>query len=164
MDFKKSLSYEAKMNFMERKEIIKKLNYYFSIKELVCPHTFAAFGETSWQFLDLYLLETILVVRRNILQVEMYVNTTQFPQRGFRCNICQIPKDKTLKNQIYLSAHCNGAAIDFDEKGYTAEQTRQTIILNKNLLPHRIRLEKAVNWVHMDIYDDINSNDKVTLF
>lgn len=149
---------------MDRLSIIKELQKYFSVKELVCEHTYKVFGETSWQFLSTALLHTILVVRRDILQVPMSINGTGFTQRGLRCNICQLVKDKTLKGQIYVSAHLTGNAIDFDAKGFTAEQARAKIKEKQALLFFKIRLEDNVNWVHLDVYDDLNPLEKVHLF
>jgi len=77
-----------------------------------------------------------------------------FSQRGYRCNICQIPKDKTLQGKIYLSAHCNGCAFDADIKGLTAEQARQKIKANLDKLPYNIRVEAGVSWLHLDTYDN----------
>lgn len=145
---------------MNRQEIIKRLSEYFDIRELVCKHTYNKFGSLSWQFLDTELLETIFVVRTRLLNVSMTVNNYHiggvYDERGFRCNICDIVKEKTSKGEVYLSAHCNGAAIDFDAKAMTAEDARQKIIYFKNILPYPIRLEKNVGWVHMDIYDSLN--------
>ena len=148
---------------MNRKEIIQKLSKYFDIQELVCPHTFKAFGNLSWQFLDTQQLHTILVLREDILKVPMVCNDYKFggkiTQRGFRCNICSIPKDKTLKNQIYLSAHCNGAGNDFvfsSSTDMSAEKARQIIKANQHLLPYNIRIEKTVTWLHVDTYDTGN--------
>lgn len=149
-----------------RQSLINELKKYFEIRELVCPHTFNAFGERSWQFLDGALLETILIVRRDILKVPMTVNTYHLPvsttnkvvytQRGIRCNLCQIVQDKTKLKQIYLSAHVNGAGIDFIPAGMTAEEARVLIKANESKLPTSIRLEKKVSWVHMDVYDYMN--------
>ena len=138
---------------MTRQEIITELKKFFSIKELVCGHTFAAFGERSWQFFDRDALETLLVLRRDIFQSSMTINNAKYTQRGFRCNICQLVKDKTLANKIYLTSHANGAAFDCDVKGLTAEQARQKIKANQHLLPCNIRVEAGVNWLHFDIYD-----------
>lgn len=146
---------------MKRKELITELQKYFEIREFVCQHTFKAFGERSWQFLDDNLLETILIVRRDILQSGMTVNNYHkggmYSQRGLRCNICQLVKDKTSKNQIYLSAHCNGAGIDFIPSGMIAEEARQRIKANASMLPYPVRLEKNVSWVHIDVYDYMNN-------
>lgn len=143
---------------MTRLEVIKQLKAFFDIRELVCSHTFEKFGERSWQFLDTDLLQTLLVVRRDILRAPMVVNNYHkggnFSQRGFRCNICQIPKDKTLRGQLYLSAHCNGAGIDFDAIGLTVDQVHQIIKDNVDLLPGKVRMETGVTWNHLDIYND----------
>lgn len=147
---------------MNRKQLITDLKKYFDVRELVCPHTYNAFGERSWQFLDDNLLQTILIVRRDILKVGMTVNTYHkggiYDERGLRCNICDIVKAKTKKNQLYLSAHCNGAGIDFIPSGMTAEQARQQIRDNAFLLVVPIRLEKNVSWVHLDVYDYMNGD------
>jgi hypothetical protein len=77
-------------------------------------------------------------------------------QRGLRCNICQLVKEKTLENKIYLTAHANGAGLDFvfgANTGMTAEKARQLINKNKHLLPHNVRIEKDVSWLHIDCYD-----------
>lgn len=142
---------------MKRNEIITELKKFFIIQELVCQHTYKKFGELAWQFLDTELLHTLLVVRRDILKSPVYVNNWdgdgKFSQRGLRCNVCQLMKDKTVAGKIYLSAHSNGAGVDFDAKGMTAEQARQKIEANQHLLPYPIRLEKGVIWVHLDVYD-----------
>ena len=142
---------------MTRQELITEIKKYFDIRELVCAHTFNTFGEKSWQFFDRDVLETLLVLRRDIFGVPMTINNWQkggkFSQRGFRCNICQLVKDKTLKGLIYLTSHANGAAFDCDVNGISAEQARRKIEANKDKLPCNIRVEGGVSWLHFDIYD-----------
>lgn len=149
---------------MNRKEIIQELKKYFSVNELVCNHTFAKFGEKSWQFLQTELLHTLLILRTEIINRPMHVNYAGRFQRGLRCNICQLVKDKTKLNQIYLSAHVNGAGVDFNTDEYTAEKCRQLIKGNADKLPYPIRLEKAVTWVHIDVYDDHLNEQKIVEF
>lgn len=143
---------------MEKRKIILELKEFFDIQELVCPHTYKVFGERSWQFLERDLLETLLIVRRDILKVPMTVNNWhwggKFSQRGFRCNICQLVKDRTLKNQIYLTSHANGAAIDFDAKGLTVSKVHALIKANVHMLPVPVRMEAGVTWNHLDTYDN----------
>lgn len=145
---------------MTRKEIITDLKQYFDIRELVCTHTFMKFGDESWQFLDTEILHTLLILRTKILKCGMVINDYIFgggnEQRGLRCNICPIPKDKTDKNQIYLSAHCNGAGFDIvfgKQTGMTAEKARRLIFQHQDLLPYNVRIEKEVTWLHIDCYD-----------
>ena len=100
---------------MDRNELIDKLKPYFKIQELVCPHCYSKFGETSWQFISTELLSTLYVLRTKIFNKPITINTWkaggQFSQRGLRCNMCQLVKSKS---SIYLSAHCLGKAIDFN--------------------------------------------------
>lgn len=139
--------------------------YKFKINELVCKHMSEKYGEKAWMFLDPRLLEVLHVIRYDILGTEMVINNYgaggNFTQRGMRCNCCNIVKEKKAP---YLSAHVTGCGVDFDAKGYTAEQARQKIIANKDLLPYPIRLESGVNWVHLDVYHPVGSNEKVVLF
>ena len=119
---------------------------------------------------DYYLqfLQMLLITRRDINTEGMICNNwhvgKSYSQRGLRCNICNIAEEKTKSGQIYMSAHCNGAALDYDVPGKTAEQVRQRILKNADKFPFKIRLESNVNWVHQDIYDDINSSSKISLF
>lgn len=153
---------------MTRQQIIQRLSKYFDIQELVCPHTYQKFSDKSWQFLDTEILHTVLVLREDILKVGMICNDYKFggksTQRGLRCNICPLCKDKTLKNQIYLTAHANGAGMDFVfgvKSGMTAAKARQLIKANKHLLPFNVRIEKDVTWLHIDCYD---TGEKVNEF
>jgi hypothetical protein len=108
------------------------------------------------------MLHVLLVLRRYIFKCPITINDYykggQITQRGLRCNICQLVKDKTAKNQIYLTAHANGAGLDLIPSGITAEQGRKKIESLKALLPYPVRLEKDVTWIHVDIYDYCNGN------
>ena len=145
-------------NKKSRNEIIAKLKDKFLIKELVCQHTLAKHGEKSWQFLNTELLETLMVLRFEIFNVPMHINSSSAFQRGLRCNICPEIKKYTDKNQSFLSAHSTGSGVDVDFDGYSAEEARQHIKNNANKLPYPIRLEKNVTWVHIDIYNDLSGN------
>lgn len=146
---------------MTREEVIQeiKANKYFNIKELVCRHVFDRFGEQAWQFLSTELLHTLLVIRKNInkpITVNNWSAGGSLSQRGLRCNICQLVKDRTVKNSIYMTAHGRGAGVDFDVKGMAAQAVRNWIVDNQILLPYPIRLESGVNWVHLDTYNLLN--------
>ena len=92
----------------------------------------------------------------------MVVNYTGHYQRGLRCNVCQLVKDKTNKNNIYLSAHILGKAIDCSMKSITGAQARELIKKHQDKLPYPVRIEKNVNWLHIDVRDTHNSTKKVT--
>lgn len=91
----------------------------------------------------------------------MYCNTFNLNQRGLRCNLCPIVSNK---QSLYLSAHILGKAGDFTFRGLTAEEARNKIIQNAHLLPHPIRMEKNVTWLHIDTLPQHNIVEKVYLF
>ena len=146
---------------MTRQEILTAIKSFFDIDELVCDHTYRKWGEQSWQFLDTDYLHALLVIRRDILKKPMWCNSTQKKQRGLRCNRCQMVRDKT---SVYLSSHVLGKAGDFTITGMTAEQARQHIKRNADLLPCNIRMEKAVSWLHFDVLPQYGVTEKVYEF
>jgi hypothetical protein len=139
---------------------------YFSIDELVCPHIYDHYGQRSWQFFDTKLLVTLETIRDRIGK-PIYINDWQvhgkYSQRGLRCFKCDIVKTKIEADEIYMSAHCLGKGADFDVQGLTAEEVRLWIITHKNWWPYYIRLERDVNWVHLDVFD-LGVEEKVYLF
>lgn len=154
-------------------EILKNIKKYFGIKELVGWQTCAKYGENSWQFLDIRLLQALLIVREG-LKKEIYVNNWikggNFSERGLRSNVQNIVKSNTMSNNLYLSAHVMGKAVDFDVKGMSAEDVRNWIKENAHLFPFKIRLEhidtstnKPINWVHMDVIQNVK-NPQIYLF
>lgn len=146
---------------MTRPEIITQLRAFFNVSELVCPHTFARFGERSWQFFDTATLETLLVLRSEILCVPMTINNGESTQRGLRCNLCSIVKGQ--KKQ-YLSAHLMGKGFDVVSNEMTAQEMRDKIFENADKLSVPIRIEDGVSWLHFDTFDPSNSKNKITFF
>lgn len=144
---------------MTKSELIKEVQKYFSITELVCEHTLERFGADAWKFLNPQALETLLVLRTKILKVPLTINTQSAHQRGLRCNICPLVKEKQKQ---YLSGHVLGCAFDILSKDMTAEQMRSLIVQHKDLLPYPIRIEAGVTWLHFDMIT--NTDDKVTFF
>ena len=146
---------------INRQEIIRELHKYFQVSELVCEHTHSKWGEMSWQFLDTDYLHALLIIRRDILQLPMTCNHTGANQRGLRCNMCDLVKEKK-KN--YLSSHILGKAGDFTVRGLTAQEARERIKNNARLLPCNIRLEDNVTWLHFDVLPQFGITEKVYLF
>lgn len=146
---------------LDREQIIRELHKYFQIRELVCEHTHSEWGERAWQFLDTNYLACLLVIRRDILQQPMTCNHDEATQRGLRCNLCQIVKDK---DKLYLSSHVLGKAGDFTVKGLTAQEARSRIRNNAHLLPCPIRMESGVSWLHFDVLPQFGITAKVYEF
>lgn len=153
----------AKKKIMTRTEIISQLKKYFHIKELVCPHVYAEHGERAWMFLATAYLHTLLILRRDILKVPLVCNTKVLTQRGLRCNLCDIVKEKTEDDILYLSAHHLGIGGDLSSPEMTAEEMRTEIEENKDFLPYPVRMENDVNWLHIDCYDT-GTPSKITYF
>jgi len=145
----------------DRNAIIRALGKYFHVKELVCPHCYAKWGQKAWQFLDTDLLYCLLLLRETIICKPMVVNYNGHWQRGLRCNMCDLVKSKT---DVYLSAHVLGKAIDFNVQGMDANEARRLIKLHAPSFPCNVRLEKGVSWVHMDVLSQYGIKDKVYEF
>lgn len=151
---------------MTREEILKEVKKYFEISELVCDHDYAAYGERAWRILDTNYLWVVLIIRRDILKRPMYCNSKTAHQRGHRCNLCQLVKSKKT---VYVSPHTLGKAGDYTVVGMTAQQAREEIKKNADLLPCKVRLERwdaagnEINWLHIDVIDE-PQNPKVYEF
>ena len=156
---------------MSDEEIYKEIQKYFDIQEFVNKATYTKYGINAWQFLCPRLLHTLLIIRKGLgkpITINNWHQGGKFSQRGLRTNIGQIVKGKTLKGMMYLSAHVMGKAVDFDVKGYKAEDVRDWISLNAEKLPYKVRLEqnmkgKPTTWCHMDVFYNKN-NPKVYRF
>lgn len=129
----------------------------FEAHELVCPHIYEKYGEDSLKFID-PRLKTWIEWFRATIDRKMTVNNYGFgntwKQRGYRCNLCQIVKDKSFIGQLYLSAHTRFQAIDFDVDDMLAEEVRQWIDRHKKQMPVNIRIEAGVHWVHIDVCNE----------
>lgn len=141
---------------MNDSEIIEGIKGYFDIRELVDKETFKAHGQKAWQFIDIRLLHTVLIIRDELdlpITANDWLWGGRFSQRGLRTNICNIVLNKILEKnkfgawiirkffKLYLSAHCLGKGLDFDVSGMTAEDVRDWILENEYLFPYKIRLE-----------------------
>ena len=132
---------------------------YFHAKEVVCPDVYDKFGLYSWQFFDPRLLDVMLVIREKTglpVVVNNWGKGGNLTQRGLRCHLCPMMKEKTRLEKLYMTAHSFGMAWDFNVVGQTVEETHRWIVNNQILLPHPIRLEEpdGVNRVHLDTRTD----------
>lgn len=138
-----------------------------TVKELVCPHVYAKYGERSIKFLRKEALETLDVIRNVIVCAPLLINTKTLTQRGLRCNICELCATKTKANKMYLTAHSFGAGFDISSPKYSADELRDLIIKNQDKLPYKIRIESPIDaptWVHFDVLCEPDQKDKVYIF
>jgi hypothetical protein len=135
------------------------------LTELVCKHVYDKFGDKAWMFLDEKIVITIDTIRRLIgkpITINTWWDNGRFSQRGLRCNICSIPKGKTIKDELHMSAHCLGIAVDFNIEGLSDGEVHIWIAANKDKLPYNMRIERdTVGWTHLDCY---NNGNKLTFF
>lgn len=137
---------------------------YFELHELVCDHILKKYGETAWQFIDPRLKITIDWIRDKTgrpVYINNYVWGGNQTQSGVRCNLCDLELGYALGAELYMSAHPQGQAFDFHILGMTAIEARKWIMEHEKELPYPIRLEKKVDWVHLDVRD---TGQKVYLF
>lgn len=152
---------------MSNREVKK----YFDIRELVSKQVYQKHKERAWMFLDVQLLECLLIVRTK-LNKPIRINTWHVggvhTQSGLRDNTQSIFRKFFNLGKLYLSAHVMGKAIDFSVEGMTACEVRAWIVENEHLFPCKIRLERNLNrkpigWVHLDVFQ-LESNPKIYLF
>lgn len=146
---------------MNRQQVLTQIKKYFSIKELVCNHTYQKWGERAWQFLDTDFLHALLIIREEILKMPMTCNSSDAMQRGLRCNMCELVKSKS---SVYLSSHIFGKAADFTVDSMSAEDARIKIKQYAHLLPCNIRIEGGVTWLHIDVLPQSGVTQKVYEF
>ena len=134
---------------------------YFDKEEVLSSHVCDSGG--SYDLLDTDLQKLVVWIRET-LNRPMFANNWviggQFSQRGYRTN-----DDPVCKAQKFVpgSAHFKGKALDFDVKGMTAEQVRKWLHDNQESAPVRFRVEKGVNWVHVDVMPH-KASDKAYFF
>lgn len=137
---------------------------HFELYELVSKQVYDKYGATAWQFFDPRLIENLDWIRETInkpITINDWFWGGNFDERGLRCNMDEMMVAKTNKKLIYCSPHPLGQGADFDVEGMLAKNVRTWLVTNQNELPHPIRLENGVNWVHMDVR---NTGKKIYIF
>jgi len=133
---------------METLNIEQKFRKYFEPHELVSALHYKEFKD-KLEVYDLFSdkLKAVIVYLRESIGLSFTVNTWhkqgQFQYRGYR--------DKTCSIGAHHSLHKTGEALDFDIRGFEAEQGRKLIVEKIGNLPYPIRIENSVNWIHLDV-------------
>lgn len=140
---------------------------YFDIQELMPPKMLSLEDWQApkhmcqaWANFDPKLLETIDVIRGEIVQQPLLCNTWHMDGNriycGLRPSVCSIGAQQ--------SRHKFGQAADLVCYKYTAEQMRQMIVEQQDKLPYPIRIEDGVSWLHVDVADIDYNGQKIYLF
>ena len=141
----------TKSDYIERANLIHDVQEFFALSELVCPHVLKRDGENAWRYLHTDILRVLLWLRKDVLRVPLVCNTKTLKQRGFRCNCCEIVREKTAKGTLYVSAHMLGMGVDLSSNAMTADEMRKRIKAAANNAPCNVRIEGGVNWLHIDV-------------
>lgn len=95
-------------------------------------------------------MKEIIDLIREFFDVPIIVNNWKFggsfENRGYR--------DPYTSVGAKLSQHKFCRAIDFHSPIIPATSIRKEILVNENLFPHIHRMERRVNWVHIDSHPD----------
>ena len=156
---------------MTHKELITEVTRFFDIRELVSKCVYDKYQTGAWRFFDPRILETLLVLRRDILRVPLVCNNWKsggtMQQRGLRENVCEMVRKKTDFDILYISAHCLGQGLDLSSPSMTADQMRASIKKNEDKLPYKVRIEDgktAKTWLHIDVSCSPEQKEKILVF
>lgn len=153
---------------MDTQKLITEVKKFFKIQEFVDKQTYEKWGENAWMFLDEKLLETILILRRDILKVPIVCNDWAFggknQQRGLRTNLSPLVKEKTDKGILYQTQHMFGRAVDLVSSKMSAEKMRELIKQSEDKLPYKVRIEDGVSWLHIDTMIMFTQKTKIYWF
>lgn len=132
----------------------------FIAQEFVPPETYTILGDDSIKLIHPEML--IFIQRlRNDLGVPIIINNWHkggnFKYRGYR------PAGCGVGNSSSQHATNPANALDFDVVGFTADTVRKYLQTNNSRYPMITRIERDVNWVHVD-RKDIGSLSKIHLF
>ena len=132
---------------------------YFQIRELVSPIVYNKWREQAWMFFDEGVLKELDLIRERFgtpIVINNWANNGSLRQCGLRSNLDQIPKTKTLQNQLYLSGHCAGKAFDLHASNNRRLYDLILSMIKQKELKYFRRLENFTStytWVHVDTYD-----------
>lgn len=133
---------------------------HFGIKELVSPIVYMKWGEKAWMFFDEDVLKELDFIREELgapIVINNWASKGNLRQCGLRSNLDEIPKTKTLKDQLYLSAHTQSKAFDL-HNGFGDHRKLYNLcyeLIKKGKLKKFKRLENFNNtlcWVHIDTF------------
>lgn len=129
-------------------EINLKFKSYFDPEELVSKRVYDSFKNKDeiYDKFNIKLKAVVVYLREECFKVPFYCNNWkeggQFQYKGYREPEYLLGAKK--------SQHREWNALDLDIKGFTAEQARVIVLRFMKNLPFPIRLERGVNWFHID--------------
>lgn len=134
---------------------------WFEIRELIPPDIYdKSIEDELWCLIDDNLKEVLDFIREHIVKAPLTCNNWHLG--GSR--VASGYRDRNCPVGAKYSQHKEGRAADLICSKYTAEQMRQMILASQCDLPHYIRMEDGVDWLHVDTKPRDYKGDKVYLF
>lgn len=130
---------------------------HFKLYELLPPECYSG-EDKGWELLDDDLIR-VIDWTRELVGLPLTANTWRqggtFRYRGFRPRNCGVGASR--------SAHKDGMACDLVCSGMSAARMRDLIAANMARLPHPVRIERDVTWLHIDVKTAAGAK-KITYF
>lgn len=127
---------------------------WFKPWELVSKAAWSKRRESVMLGMDAKLLITIDTLRELLEEIDpskavLICNDWNFGGNRQYSGL-RLPTDKHYSE---FSAHSRGQAVDLVSRHYSAERLRKIIIDNRERFPYLTRMEKDVNWLHLDVFN-----------
>ena len=129
---------------------------HFKIHELVPKKMYRKYGDKSWRYVDVRLIETIDILKEHFNLGTMTINNYFWGGNREWSGI----RTPDSQNYSYGSQHSYANAFDIVFSDYSAEEVRNYIIENKNVFKYVKGMELDVSWVHLDCRNE----DEMVLF
>ena len=129
---------------------------YFKVHELVPKKMYEKYGEKSWRYVDVRLIETIDKLKEHFNLGTMTINN-YFWNGSREWSGIRTPDSP---NYSYGSQHSFANAFDIVFSHYSAEEVRNYIIDNPHEFQYIKGMELEVSWLHIDVRNE----DKIVLF
>ena len=123
---------------------------HFKIHELVPKKMYQKYGEKSWRYVDVRLIETIDKLKEKFDDGTITINNYFWGGSREWSGI----RTPDSPNYSYGSQHSFANAFDMVFSKYTADEVRSYIIENPDEFPHIKGLELGTSWVHLDIRNE----------
>ena len=147
-------------------EINAKFKQYFDPEELVSKRVYDSFKNKDeiYDRFNIKLKAVVVYLREECFKVPFYCNNWKHYEEQLKTKtVAQLEKELGVDIMEYRgyrepeytlgakkSQHREWNALDLDIKGFTAEQARLIVLRFMKNLPFPIRIERGVNWFHID--------------
>ena len=117
----------------------------FITQELIPPSLFQRYGDQSIRYFDIRILEVLERIRE---WVDAPMTINNWHRQGNR----QWSGIRTPDSPYYSLGSAHSWGLAFDAVGdWEPDDVRAAILSEQLMLPHPVRLELGVSWLHVDV-------------